>query len=130
MTAAQEIDFIEWRERMIVGLADRMPHDGGVTVSGKEVARSLGMLESNSWLDSLRRELEEKKWAYVDWDMDDPDDVGFEVYGEGLLEAARIRRALAMPAVETKASKIDWAKWGGILTGLGILVAIFIAVFD
>ena len=115
---------------MIVGLADRMPHEGGLTVSGKEVARSLGLLESLSWLDALRREIEEKKWGYVDWDMDDPDDVGFELYGEGLLEAAKIRRSTTTAKTAAKGHQIDWTKWGTILAAAGILVTIIIAVFS
>ena len=101
MSALQEVDSIEWRERMIVGIADRMPHEGGLTVSGKEVARSLGLLESLSWLEALRLELGTKNWAYIVWDNDDLDDVGFELYGEGLLEAAKIRRRLASGSNET-----------------------------
>ena len=108
---------------MIVGLADAMPHNGGEVIGARQLARELGLLESESWIDALRMELEQKRWAFVDWDGDE---VGFELHGEGLLEAARLRRETVKPDLKKKLAKANWPMWTLLATIiLGVAALIF-----
>ena len=116
-----ELDYIDWRARMIVGLADAMPHEGGVVVNVRQLAERLKLIVSESWIDTLRIELEQKNWAFVDWDGDD---VGLELRGEGLLEAAKLRRDLSVPKFKKKLIEANWQMWALIVTAIISVAAI------
>ena len=55
--------------------------------------------------------------------------IGFRISAAGLRHAASLKESRSGPLKkELSSTPTDWSKWGAILTGAGIIVAILIAV--
>ncbi len=128
LPSSEDGGYLNFADRILIAIADEQEPPGLSPVGLEEIAKRRGIKAQATWLKLVGSDLQGRGLGRT---VGSGPGYKFLLNGVGLNTANKLREAHSSDADDRPriaAATIDWGKWGTILTGIGILVAIIIAM--